>query len=583
MKKGEKSSIRQQLHLLAALQCILVAAFWIYMMISETVSLSSDIASEAYQSGEKALTQIENDLSALARTTLFPSYLSIFSNDDSLCAALRKGSIEGDRDFGFSGFSFYSRAQSQLTNSAIDFIAVYDLYGNGVYLSQNDISFSSCTIRKDAAWYDLALSAPLGSFFICGSNEFNHSGIPGKDSNSLCIVRTIADPRQYKNIGICVAGIKISDISNALAFSSLYPGQEYAVYLNQQLVYSDMGAPSLPDYRKKKVQSIQWKSKDPGFYHTVFHGKGNAIVIKTPFSLLISQLIHVRLAVMALLILTLILFTITIFTILRNILNPLRYVISACNEVEANCIPTLPDIGLPNELGEVFSSFNHMSEKINTLINEVLIKDLEKQETELQLLRTQINPHYLYNTLEIMHMTAYKNRDYDMADMAELLGKNLQYGLRETTKEVTLKEELDALDIYLSILSYQFKDKISFNKVIDPQLLQCKTIKLIFQPMVENSVFHGFSSSEQKMIIDILGYRKEDSIILCVSDNGIGMFPSELEKVKSELKNPKSQTIGIRNISRRIRLFYGEEYGLSIDSVAEMGTTVIVSLPYHLA
>lgn len=580
MEKYKKSSIKQQLYLVAAIQCFLVAAFWCYMMISETVSLSNDIASKSYQSGEKALTQIESDLSALTRTTLFPSYLSIFSNDDSLCAPLRNGSIEGSREF---GFSFFSHAQSQLTNSAIEFIAIYDIYGNGVYLSQSDSSFRSCIIRKNAAWYEQALSAPTGSFAVYGSDEFEQSGIPEKDYNSLCVVRSIMDPRQYKTIGICVAGIKISDFSSTLSFSSLYPGQEYAVYLNQKLVYSNMETPSLPDYRNNKVQTIQWSLKDPSFYHTVFHGKNNAIVIKTPFSLLLSRLIHVRIAIMALLIITLILFTITIFKVLQNILNPLKYVISACNVFEETRIPTLPEMNLPDELDEVFSSFNHMSEKINILINEVLIKDLEKQETELQLLRTQINPHYLYNTLEIMHMTAYKNRDYHMADMAELLGKNLQYGLRETTKEVTLKEELEQLDIYLSILSYQFKNKIKFNKVIDSQLLQCKTIKLIFQPMVENSVFHGFTSSDQTMSIDILGYRKEDTVIMCVSDNGIGMLPEELERVKNELKNPKSQTIGIRNVSRRIRLFYGQDYGMSVDSVAGIGTTVIVSFPYHLS
>ena len=221
-----------------------------------------------------------------------------------------------------------------------------------------------------------------------------------------------------------------------------------------------------------------------------------------------------------------------------------------------------------------------MSDKINTLIHEILIKDLEKRETELQLLRTQINPHYLYNTLEVIHLAAYKNNDLQVAAMAELLGKNLQYGLRGTTEEVSLQEELRQLDIYLSILSYQYADNIIFNKVIDPSLLNCRTIKLLFQPMIENSILHGFDSNKSKIMIDILGYKKGSKIILCVSDNGCGMNQEELKKLQQELSNPNSQSIGIRNVSRRIQLTYGPEYGLSIDSIKDLGSTIIITMPY---
>ena len=111
----------------------------------------------------------------------------------------------------------------------------------------------------------------------------------------------------------------------------------------------------------------------------------------------------------------------------------IRDSITTCNAFETDYVPTLPALSLPLEFHEVLLSFNHMSDKINTLIHEILIKDLEKRETELQLLRTQINPHYLYNTLEVIHLAAYKNNDLQVAAMAELLGKNLQYGLRGTT------------------------------------------------------------------------------------------------------------------------------------------------------
>ena len=97
--------------------------------------------------------------------------------------------------------------------------------------------------------------------------------------------------------------------------------------------------------------------------------------------------------------------------------------------------------------------------------------------------------------------------------------------------------------------------------------------------MVENSILHGLGDTRQHMVIDILGYRKDSRMILCVSDNGCGMPPEELKKIQQELLNPASQAIGIRNVSRRIQLTYGPEYGLSIDSIQGQGSTVIVTLP----
>ena len=131
-----------------------------------------------------------------------------------------------------------------------------------------------------------------------------------------------------------------------------------------------------------------------------------------------------------------------IFQMVGRILKALNRLIEACNHFELGHINKVSKEGLPEEFQTLVSSFNKMSKRIDLLIHEVFVKQQEKQETELQLLRTQINPHYLYNTLEIMHMKAYMCQDYETATMAELLGQNLQYGLRNTTKEVPLEEEI---------------------------------------------------------------------------------------------------------------------------------------------
>ncbi|MCI8662424.1 MAG: histidine kinase [Hungatella sp.] len=570
------NSIKSRLCLIALLQCVLVVIFWLYLTISEAMMLINNTASQSYQNGEKILTQLENDLAVLSRTTLFPTNQALFAHDDTLCSFLRKGPILENHTF---GFTFYNQAQTQMNNSPIDFIAIYDMEGNGVYLTKKDSAYRSCTIRQNADWYESLLNGPLGAASILKPDEFIHSGIAEKDKISVCVVRNLVDPYHYRTIGLCVAGRDVSSIIQGISFEHSLPAQEYAIYYDGKLLLTNMEAPSMPAYHEKPEGQIRLDIKKPGLEHSLFHGKNTAIVIQTPFASIFRQLIPARILVIAAWAGILVLISLTMFRVIRNIQTPLKALVTTCNAFETDYVPALPSLPLPLEFNEVFLSFNHMSDRINTLIHEILMKDLEKQETELQLLRTQINPHYLYNTLEVIHLAAYKNGDFHVAEMAELLGKNLQYGLRGTTKEVTLREELEQLDVYLSILSHQYKDRILFNKVLSPELLDCRTIKLIFQPMVENSILHGFDNTKQHMIIDILGYKKDSQMILCVSDNGCGMPPQELKKVQQELLNPASQSIGIRNVSRRIQLTYGSEYGLSIDSIEGQGSTVIVTLP----
>ena len=235
-----------------------------------------------------------------------------------------------------------------------------------------------------------------------------------------------------------------------------------------------------------------------------------------------------------------------IFQMVGRILKALNRLIEACNHFELGHINKVSKEGLPKEFQTLVSSFNKMSKRIDLLIHEVFVKQQEKQETELQLLRTQINPHYLYNTLEIMHMKAYMFQDYETATMAELLGQNLQYGLRNTTKEVPLEEEIHQLNIYRAILAYQYNERIQFNICIDRELYSCHVLKLVFQPIVENAVIHGIEPSEVPCKLSVEAERHGNSLYILIEDDGVG-FKEE------ELNSPES--IGIKNVENRISLW----------------------------
>ena len=147
-------------------------------------------------------------------------------------------------------------------------------------------------------------------------------------------------------------------------------------------------------------------------------------------------------------------------------------------------------------------------------------------------------------------------------------------------EEVPLEEEIHQLNIYRAILAYQYNERIQFNICIDRELYSCHVLKLVFQPIVENAVIHGITDSHQILHIDILGYRDEDRLYIQVSDDGCGMSEEQLEMLRHDIDSPSSNSIGLRNVCRRISLNYGPEYKVSIESAEGMGTIIMLCFPW---
>lgn len=413
-----------------------------------------------------------------------------------------------------------------------------------------------------------------------------------RDGGSLCIGRGILDLNTIKIVGYCVAGIDTSYLENYFEQNRQTPNQRFAVYKDGKLLYGNIEQEESyqgfvkenlkKTERKENYQSRKLKHSDKNscVYNVIGHANGYTLVLQTPLSDIFGNMGRIQMLniIPIGMILGGIIFM--IFQMVGRILKALNRLIEACNHFELGHINKVSKEGLPEEFQTLVSSFNKMSKRIDLLIHEVFVKQQEKQETELQLLRTQINPHYLYNTLEIMHMKAYMCQDYETATMAELLGQNLQYGLRNTTKEVPLEEEIHQLNIYRAILAYQYNERIQFNICIDRELYSCHVLKLVFQPIVENAVIHGITDSHQILHIDILGYRDEDRLYIQVSDDGCGMSEEQLEMLRHDIDSPSSNSIGLRNVCRRISLNYGPEYKVSIESAEGMGTMIMLGFPW---
>lgn len=245
-----------------------------------------------------------------------------------------------------------------------------------------------------------------------------------------------------------------------------------------------------------------------------------------------------------------------------------------------------------DELSEVFTSLKIMIESIEkkdasmyeARIQEQVFKN-QQQKMEFKMLASQINPHFLYNTLETIRMKAVTAGNRDVANAILLLGKSMHYVLENTgTASTSLKKELDYISTYLAIQKLRFNDRVNYTLTVPEDMNpgEYQILPLLLQPLVENAILHGLADTETDGQIVIAVSKKDDDLLLIdISDNGRGMDEEELETLEKGLQVQKtsSANIGIYNINRRIKLFYGSAYGMEIKSQPNKGTHISLTLP----
>ena len=239
-----------------------------------------------------------------------------------------------------------------------------------------------------------------------------------------------------------------------------------------------------------------------------------------------------------------------------------------------------------DEISELGNSFNEMLDRLNQLIEEKYISEvrakdaeLKMKEYELNLLQAQINPHFLYNTLKTAQYMVF-SKDSRAEQMIKLLIKLFKTGVSKGEKLVSVKEEIEHVRTYIDIQQMRFSNKFKVNYAIDENIMNLKILKLTIQPIVENSIYHGLELAEGEGIIDITATKTEDRLEFVIRDNGIGIAEEKLKEIKDQLNGIKAgKSIGLLNVHERIRLYFGAEYGLDIESKIGNGTTVRVLLP----
>lgn len=232
------------------------------------------------------------------------------------------------------------------------------------------------------------------------------------------------------------------------------------------------------------------------------------------------------------------------------------------------------------DIEKIRRAFEGMSHELRNNIESNYKMNLRLHEITIKAYESQMNPHFLFNTLYMIQMMNVLGEKENITTITNHLGKLLRFNL-DNRNEVKLAEEIENVKNYLKIMELRFKGRFNYKIIIPPELMECYTVKFMLQPLIENSVSHGFVHKKDMCEIVIMGQRIGDDIAIIVKDNGQGIEPENLEKLNIKLKGENSDVkgIGIVNVHERIKLLYGKEYGIDIFSDYEKNTIVLVHIP----
>ena len=266
-----------------------------------------------------------------------------------------------------------------------------------------------------------------------------------------------------------------------------------------------------------------------------------------------------------------------------SITRPIRKLSEVTDQVAKGDLTVRSDIRTGAEVGMLSDSLNTMIDKINELLEQVKKEQIRLRKAEFELLQSQINPHFLYNTLDTIVWLAEAGEQKKVVKMVGSLSEFFRTSLNQGKDIISIKEELQHVRSYLEIQQVRYQDILQYDIQVEEELYKYLIPKITIQPLVENALYHGIKNKRGVGKIIISGRREEDHFSILIEDNGIGISEERLSQVRAGVKNKVStgkDIYGLYNVNERIRLNFGEKYGIFIESTYGKGTVVSVILPY---
>jgi two-component system sensor histidine kinase YesM len=260
----------------------------------------------------------------------------------------------------------------------------------------------------------------------------------------------------------------------------------------------------------------------------------------------------------------------------RSITVPLQKLKTGAEEIAGGNMKLRLHFKNDDEIGQLGNSFNYMTEQVQELLVKVDYEARKKQEYELSLLHEQVKPHFLYNSLDIIIKLSEMDRNKEARRAIRRLADYYRNSLSDSKKIITIGQEIKIVEDYLELQRIRYNDVFTYEVDIEEEIKQMLIPKLTLQPLIENAIYHGLKYKDGTGMLHIMGRKTEDGVMLSVADNGAGMSPEEKASV---LQNQPEGHFGVYSVNHRIKLFFGEQYGIVINSELGEGTKIDILLP----
>ena len=598
MKKKQKSSLKnralsQTAVLIIVTMCIMVTVF--YMVFhSRAFNERGKYEEENLVNMEAYLNSYLEEVDSIAKNVNYNYYLQ-----DYLETVIKEEDDYVDSGIGknMRSYEMSSQAFSDTLLSRADISSIM-IFGKKKML----LNRSMYTCQKVALdyskldWYAKAVAKPQDAI-ITGPNR--HSFFDTDDE----VISLSREVQSYENgtfRGVILINLnmnKITEICNSFQEKQ----ENFICIINDkgELVYEQQNGRERFAFDEKEnrqeLNTALGKTKESCFRlnyrgekylvtRTDMKTTGWTLVSMVPYKSVMAETMAISGVMILAVAITLIVTLLLLNRILTGVVKPLKKLEKYMVQVNPDNMDQRMEILTDDEIGHLSMKFNQMMDRIRNLKEQVIEEQEDKRKYELQALQAQINPHFLYNTLDSIIWMAETN-DSNIVAMTEALAKLFRISLNKGNEEISLERELEHVKNYLIIQSMRYADKFTYEISAEPGVERCRTIKLILQPIVENCIYHGIKKKRGTGKITIRAYRREQNLIIEVSDDGCGMPEEICRKILSdeiESENISGSGIGVKNVNERIQLRFGKKYGLSYSSEEGVGTTVTYVLPYKV-
>ncbi|HAA25931.1 MAG TPA: two-component sensor histidine kinase [Ruminiclostridium sp.] len=415
--------------------------------------------------------------------------------------------------------------------------------------------------------------------------------------NNIYLVRTIYNQDDFSEIGLQVILVKKEFLETI--YKGLTKSMRNVVIVSEknELIASRINedwfvnSGSLRNLQNERDSRIDNDLKAM-VSHTTISDTGWKVITYIPLSELFRDANALGRNIIVFSVITVLILSMFNLAIAMGFINPINRLVKGMKMVQKDNRIVYIDDERNDEIGFLNQTFNEMSREINHLVTWVYREQITRKEAELKALQSQINPHFLFNTLESINWMAQLNNVPEISRIVTDLSDLMEASIGRDDRLITVEEEFKYSDKYISLLKARFEDKIEFEKEISDGAGEVKIPRLLIQPLVENAVYHGIEKLRGKGKISLKAFIENDMLVIIVMDSGPGIDGTELSALNRMLSmdndsyfkmlgSKHRKSIGIENVNRRIKLFYGDKYGVKIESEQGSFTKVIVNIPLN--